>query len=102
MVRYKGFTFRVRGHTWTVAFLGKDKMPDDWGLTVFETQQIGIRDDLNHELVIQTFWHELTHVALCVLDLEKSVNEEDICDIIGELMLEILPQVPKWTKGILR
>ena len=105
---------KLRGMTWTARFVTQkelkeaDKdMPELMGLTVYETVTIYVRNDMHPDQIRATFWHELTHAILsplngCSTDNQtSSVDVETVCNLMGEAMLEIAPQMKNWPAIIL-
>lgn len=105
------FTFQLRGHTWTVTRAKGSSVDNVYrehhkseggahGLTVFEDAQIYVADDLSPGKTVAVLWHEITHAILEICN--ETLDEEVVCNLVGDGMLEIVPQMkswPTWAKG---
>lgn len=108
------FKFKLRGCTWTVRLVTEAEFKvyepenyDNMGLTVFESLICYVRTDIHPDQVKSTLWHEITHAILCptngshVTKETDSVDLETACNLIGDALLEILPQIKKWPIRVL-
>lgn len=114
----KGFKFKCRGIPWEVKPLpiakileladhNLDKAPDFAGLTCYQTQVVYIVTD--HESSVEfkrsTLFHELVHVFLAVTNTPEGLNEELVCNLVGDGLVELFQQwhkFPLWVKGAIK
>jgi Zn-dependent peptidase ImmA (M78 family) len=101
------FTFKLQGREWSVTVL----KPDDvllktdsgvaaMGMTYPRTCRIYLASDLTSQMLKVVLYHELTHAILDPID-DSLEDEETICQVNANAMLELLPQMkgwPKWTR----
>lgn len=93
------FRFKLRGRVWRVIPTNEEtcfKDPDVHGLCVYSKATIYVRQSLDALVLKSTLWHEIQHAILEPLD---DLEQEACCNLNGDAMLEILPQLrrfPSW------
>ena len=67
------------------------------GETDLDTNRISIRGSLQEEKVIRVLMHEITHACIGESPMtgRKRFNEEEVCDIVGYLVIPALKENPK-------
>ncbi|MCM0583526.1 ImmA/IrrE family metallo-endopeptidase [Weissella diestrammenae] len=61
-----------------------------WGLTVYSTNTIYLKESLNHDRKIETLVHEMTHAIL--FESGYKDHTEDMARTIGKLLYLILKE----------
>jgi hypothetical protein len=106
------FKFKLRGLTWTVRLVTESEMkavdPDlPMGYTFFEKLFCYVRNDIHPDQIKSTFFHELFHTIVAQLNgskldlLHDAIDIETTCNIFGDAMVELLPQMKKWPKIVM-
>lgn len=107
------FNFKLRGATWTVKLCTEEeflmecdlvKAPAEFavGFTFYDKLTILVKSNQNIDAIKATLFHEVCHAWLgptcgSKTDQEShSVDLETCCNLVGEGLLEILPQMKKW------
>jgi len=96
------FSFKLRGKTWVCYLVQPDhaglKMGDEYtmGMTHLKTNLIYVASDMSRETILAVLWHEVTHAILEPID--DALAEENVCNLMGDAMLELLPQTKRWPK----
>jgi hypothetical protein len=107
------FKFKLRGATWTVKLVTEKELMEEikqiekncealMGYTVFERQICYVRTDMHPDQVKSTMYHEICHAILAPLNGSyaesecDSVDLESTCNLIGEALFEIVPQMKNW------
>lgn len=67
--------FTIQGRPWTMEFIDKRQLPDCLGQTMYEEQQIEIRQDLESVTMADTVIHELIHATTGTLGLELTEQQ---------------------------
>ena len=90
-------TFRAVGLDWTVEFGNVVETHDKYAVTDFRRQIISMEKDMSPQLQSQTFLHELLHVVIWSMGLNRSVDaledsdtEEAIVDAMANGLHQIL------------
>lgn len=96
----KDFTFKFLNQTYSVKFVDKIDLDDkeSWGLTDTDKGEIELLNELEGLNLIRVFYHELGHVLLSVCESSIPNHEEMLCNLIGEGLTTILPQLPKYLR----
>jgi len=67
--------FTVQGRPWTLQFVDKRQLPEALGITMYEEQQIEIRQDLEQVTMADTVIHELIHATTGTLGVELTEQQ---------------------------
>jgi|WetSurMetagenome_2_1015567.scaffolds.fasta_scaffold220501_3 hypothetical protein len=112
----QSFKFKLRGSTWTVKLLSEKEITKEtkevqsdtvMGYTLFEKLTCYVRNDMHPDQVRTTLYHEICHAILSPLngsepdEKNNSVDIESTCNLIGEGLAEIIPQMKKWPASII-
>lgn len=67
-------TVKINGEDWDIRFVSRRDMPKrKWGLCVYSTHTILVRNDLSYENIVDTLIHEVLH-AQRLHESESFVN----------------------------
>ena len=80
------------------------KSPNSYGMTDSGLNTIHLRPNLNEDKMIRVFMHEVTHALIheTPLAMRKRFDVEEVCDIVGFHLLDILKDNPKILEWILK
>lgn len=108
------FKFKLRGSTWKVKLVTEKELKEDlkqilekscdylMGYTIFEKLTCYVRTDMHPDQIKSTMYHEICHAILAPLngsytdEETNSLDTESVCNLIGEALFEIVPQMKKW------
>jgi hypothetical protein len=103
---YKNFSIEIAGRRWQIHFeripdhLGKDA--ELLGLCALDYGAIYVPITPVHDTMLQTFWHEFTHLATRNISDSSSLPEESVAECVGEALAEALPQILKKAPWLLK
>ena len=78
------------------------KNEESLGETDIDTNTITIRGSLQEEKIIRVLMHEITHAVIGESPMtgRKRFNEEEVCDIVGYLVIPALKENPHLTEYV--
>lgn len=94
-------SIKVLGQKYNAKYDYNDE--DNLGLTVEETSTIHVRGNLPEGKVIRVLMHEVTHAILneTPFSVRKRFDVEEVCDIIGFFLINVLKDNPHLVSYIL-
>lgn len=94
-------SIKVLGQKYDAKYDFDDK--DTLGLTVEDTSTIYVRGDLPEGKIIRVLMHEVTHAILneTPFSQRKRFDVEEVCDIVGFFLINVLKDNPHLVKYIL-
>jgi len=77
---------------------------DNYGETVADTNTIWLRKDMPEDKLIRVLGHEITHAVIneTPMSLRKRFDVEEVCDIVGYHILDVLKNNPDVLAYIVR
>ena len=77
---------------------------DAYGMTTSETNTIELRPNLPEDKLVRVFVHEITHALIfeTPMSTRKRFDVEEVCDIVGYHVVDMLKENPEIVKYILR
>lgn len=92
---------KVLGQKYSAKYDYKDE--ENLGLTVEETSTIHVRGNLPENKIIRVLMHEVTHAILneTPFSVRKRFDVEEVCDIVGFFLINVLKDNPDLVKYIL-
>lgn len=92
-------SIKVFGQKYKIKYDYKDE--ENYGETDSQTNTIYIRDNLPKDKEFRVFMHEVTHAVIAETPLaeRKRFTEEEVCDIVGFHIMDVLkdnPMIVEW------
>ena len=95
-------SIKIFGQKYKIKYTLEDK--DAYGMTTSETNTIELRPDLPEDKLIRVFVHEITHAIIfeTPMSTRKRFDVEEVCDIVGYHVVDMLKENPEIVQYILR
>lgn len=86
---------KIFGQKYRIAYDFKEQ--ENLGETDLDINKISIRGELQEEKIIRVLMHEITHAVIGESPMtgRKRFNEEEVCDIVGYLVIPALKENPR-------
>jgi len=95
-------SIKIFGQKYKIKYTLEDK--DSYGLTTSEINTIELRPDLPEDKLVRVFMHEITHAIIfeTPMSMRKRFDVEEVCDIVGYHVVDMLKENPEIVQYILR
>jgi len=99
------FRIKIHGFTWSIWFLQADanEVLGFNGLCDMDSREIFlVKNNKSEENLVQTLIHELVHaITSPVVRSCNHLDEEINAELIGQQLMLVIPNLPKWVTRIL-